>query len=668
MDTHNTMKPTVFCGLLALGALLFGANIWGYDVWAPDEPRFAQAAREMIETGDPLVLRVNGEPYLEKPPALIWGIAAAALPLGDVTPWAARLPSVFGALLVLGCTVSLANRLYGPRTGWWAGLVLMTSLRFWWQTHTAQTDMLLAGTMAAALWAAWRWHETRRWGWLLVFWGAMTAGLYVKGPPALLFPLLLIFTFYWGRREDRRAAHWLLGVIAGLLLLGLWAIPARMAVQDELAKGAATALGNDLWRQIVGRVFLGVSKANWPWYYLIELPIDWLPWSLFLPWTLLYVWRNRREGEGMRFLLSWTVPAFVIFSIIIGKRAQYLLPLAPAIAILIARSLEALLDSGGKVLAGEARLRKGWLYAGGAALLVAVLFDPAAVFLTLLGGSLFLPFESERRRAAVLWGGLLCIVAVAPFVLLATRYAHAWRMQLLALTLVAGGFGLVSLTRGLRGDVPEVAGLMFKQFFLVLLTIAFFVFPVINTFKSAKPFCAPVRELAEAGEDFRLYSVAFIREEYLFYSHHRIREALIEPPELPEDIDPLDALRTLDRLRRDISKAAESLEVGSVGELSEDELAQLRGAIHKRIDEDDKLDPGLTARLEPLFRETVQGFVDEFVGGGPAFAYVQRADWLWLRALAPTTASAHIVKTAGVGSREVVLAANPEGQALLQQK
>ena len=80
-----------------LAAALFGLGIRRYDVWPPDEPRFAQVAREMLQSGNYLNLTVNGEAYTEKPPLLFWAMAWVGHFFGDVTEMAARVPSVAAA-------------------------------------------------------------------------------------------------------------------------------------------------------------------------------------------------------------------------------------------------------------------------------------------------------------------------------------------------------------------------------------------------------------------------------------------------------------------------------------------------------------------------------------------------------------------------------------------
>ena len=163
--------------LLAVSAVLFSAGIRQYDLWSPDEPRFAQAAREMIQRGDYLAPHVNAQPYMEKPPLLFWLMALCSAPFGDVNEFGARMPSVAAGVATVGLTYLLALRvLKDTRLALWAAIILMTNLRFWWQARFGQIDMLLTACMTAGLYALWRFDEERDRRWLFLLYGAVAAG------------------------------------------------------------------------------------------------------------------------------------------------------------------------------------------------------------------------------------------------------------------------------------------------------------------------------------------------------------------------------------------------------------------------------------------------------------------------------------------------------------
>ena len=299
----------------------------------------------MITTGNYFLPHVNNEPYTEKPPLFFWLISALSYPFGDVTPWTTRLPSVGAGLITLLFTWLMARRLFNARVAFWTCLILLTMQRFWWNARCGQIDMTLTACLTVGLYGFLRFQEKRQLRWLPLFYLAAALGLYAKGPGVGVFPTLFILAWSW--RQPDRCLHWIhivVGMGCAVVLYGLWAVPAHFLTAQETQAAAADTLTSNMFRHTIGRFLLGVSHANWPWYYLKTLPADWLPWTLFLPWTLIWTWRHRKDSESMHFLLCWIVPAFIFFTIALGKRAVYLLPLFPAFAMLFAVSILELMD------------------------------------------------------------------------------------------------------------------------------------------------------------------------------------------------------------------------------------------------------------------------------------------------------------------------------------
>lgn len=608
-------KPWSLIVLLIIAGAAFFANTWGYDLWPPDEPRFGQVAREMMESGGYIAPHVNGQPYAEKPPLLFWAIALASQPFGGVTECSARIPSGIAALLTILLTYLLAVRLYGRRVALWSGIVLATMGLFWWEARCARTDMLLTACMTGALLAFWRWHEERRARWLLAFYAAIAAGLFAKGPPALLFPMLLVAVFYWRRRNDWRAMHLVLGLGTSLALLLAWYVPARMSVS------AAGGIGGEAFRQIVGRVLLGVSKARPPWYYFLNLPANLLPWSLFLPWTIPWLWRRRREGAPMRLLLAWTIPAFVFLSAAIGKRPTYLLPLYPAFAIMIARSVLDLVDGTHAV----------W-----------------------------------RIRTAWLWAGMLLALGAVPCSLFITGYREVWSPGFWIFAGTALALSLYTFHTAMSTDVRNLHTIMASSFAVLAFLAAFLVLPPIDARKGASEFCRPLRSLSETGADYRLYSVTFSREEFIFYTKHFHTPVLIDlvPPELPEDVSVPELSRQLRRLRKAISEAAGEVPLESLIKPSALEREALANAIHQAL-EDTDADQGLARMYEEVLKDAITQFASAFGEPGPAFMLVPEEMWRCLLPFLPGDAGYSLVRRESVGHRDVMLIANEAGVELL---
>jgi 4-amino-4-deoxy-L-arabinose transferase-like glycosyltransferase len=607
--------------LLPLALIVFCMNIGGYDLWPADEPRYGQIAREMMERGDYLVPHINDETYYEKPPLLFWSIAVFSQLTGDVTETTARMPSVVAALLVVLFTYLLAYRMYGPRVALWAALILISTQRIWWQARTAQIDMLLTAALTVGLYALWRWDEERRKGWLFLLYAVVGVGMLAKGPPALLFPFLFIMTYYWKNPDARKRTHWIIGLVSATVMVALWYIPARLAAAEGTQEAVSEGIGGNLFRNIIGRIFLGVSKAQPPWYYVENLPLDLFPWSLFLPFTIYYAWKHRNQDKMMRFLLCWTVPAFIAFSIFIGKRAIYILPLYPAIAILVALSVLTLVDSG----------RVRWL-----------------------------------RTAMGIWAALLAILGFGAYALPATEYAHLFTPGL-------AGFGALCLVLSFtaaftawRRPAPRIPAALAAQFLVLVLAVSLVVLPVVNVVKGASHFCEPLRLLEKQNAEYDLYSVGFSREEFVYYAHHfhtPLLTGLVGVEDIPPE-DLMDIGRRIKDLHDEIKDAVEEVPLKNIEEISPEEEAELLAAIQHVIT-DTKEDRALVDKFEHDLRDAVRDVRERFMASEPVFMMVQDEDWRWLYPLFETPPSYAVIRHEPVGSREVLLLANAAAYDLL---
>jgi len=620
-------KPSHLAILAILAAVLFFANTWGYDLWPADEPRFGQVAREMMESGNYLVPSINGGPYKEKPPLLFWAITLASMPFGDVTEFSARVPSAIAGIAMVLLTYLLATRLYGRRIGFWSATMLMTMLLVWREARAARTDMLLGASMTAALYTFQRWREDKQTKWLVALYAAIIVGLYAKGPAALIFPLLLIVAFYWKRRDERRRMHWVIGFVIAIAAILLWFIPARMALPAvpptvyTAEPDTGLSMGGELFRQTIGRFLLGVSKAAPPWEYFINVPLGLIPWTLFLPWAIPWVWKRRREDDRMRLLLSWTVPAFMFFSICIGKRDLYLLPIYPGLAILITRSVLDLADSD----------RATW-----------------------------------RKYLAIVWAAVLVILGLAPFALPFTPYRDLVGVGPLSLAGFALAAGVYTLIRMKKTEGRDLHAMMAVQFGVLAFVVAVGVFPLLNKYKGASDICEPLRELSLQKVDYRLYTIGFSREEYIFYSRHPHTPVLNDllPIKLSHEVDLAAMAKQQRKLRKAVAEAASKVDVASLMDPTQQEIETLRTAVHQAIAET-KVDPDLAPAFEQSLKDTVGAFATEFDGPTPAFVFVQEEDLKWMIPLFPDLTKHTLVRKESVGRRNMVLLGNQSGvQAL----
>jgi len=316
-----------------------------------DEPRFAQATKQMIETGDYVDIRLQHKEHYTRPIGIYWLQAAVvhmaqALGVPDARAIIGlyRLPSVFGAIGAVLATYWCALAFVGRRGAVLAALMMAGSTVLGIEARLARTDTMLLLTIVAAMavlaraYLFSRGSEIARPGWALVavFWSACAAGILLKGPVIALVVALTAATL---SIADRSAA-WLktlrpfYGIVWLVVLISPWliAIYARTGNAFFLNSVVHDALGKIADAQ--------ESHVGPPGYYVVLFFATFFPGSILAGFAAPAIWARRRETD-MRFLLAWVLPAWAVFELAATKLPHYVMPLYPAIAILIAKVVEA---------------------------------------------------------------------------------------------------------------------------------------------------------------------------------------------------------------------------------------------------------------------------------------------------------------------------------------
>ncbi|TMA78900.1 MAG: glycosyltransferase family 39 protein [Deltaproteobacteria bacterium] len=334
-------------GLVALAAavgLAFGLDLGRARLWDPGEGRYAETVREMLLTHNWIVPTLDFAHYYDKPPGFFW-IVAGCFRVFGMSEWAARLPAALSAVLTIAATVGFAWRRLGPRAAIGAGVILATAGEFVALGRSVRMDMLLTVLVTATLYYAYVvWTDEngasalapqRAPTWPLYVLPAI--GLLIKGPIAIILPVLVLGTFSaltgeYGRLRRFRPG---LGLAVALAVAGSWYVIAAFRAPEYL--------WSFLWRQNVDRFFEGASGVGHSepfWFYFWVLPLTFLPWALFLPGAFRRALQRARHGHDLDlFLLSWSVVVFVFFTISRAKLATYMLPLFPPLALLVAAYL-----------------------------------------------------------------------------------------------------------------------------------------------------------------------------------------------------------------------------------------------------------------------------------------------------------------------------------------
>ncbi len=343
-------SPVAYALIFLFGLLMFLPGLVTIPAVDRDEARFAQATRQMRETGDYIDIRLQDEARLKKPVGIYWLQAAAtALAGGEslANPiWTYRLPSLAGAIAAILITLAIGRRWLGDEAGFYGAALLAATLLLNVEARQAKTDAVLLATILAAmagLAAAWMPKSAPdllpRWQWA-GFWAAIGIGILIKGPIIVMVVGLTAIALTIGDRQWRwlkRLRPWP-GVAIALAICLPWLIAITIS-----SKGAFLdqSLGRDMAAKLAGGQ---ESHGAPPGAYLAMFPVAFWPGSLFALLGIPFVWRNRRD-RGVAFCLAWIVPSWLVFEIVPTKLPHYVLPLYPAIALLAGMALSNRLDA-----------------------------------------------------------------------------------------------------------------------------------------------------------------------------------------------------------------------------------------------------------------------------------------------------------------------------------
>lgn len=432
--------------ILALLVAIYVPSHFSRHLWNPDEPRYVEVSREMRQTGDWFLPRLNGEIYGEKPPLYFWLVDAGERATGSYI-LGARAVSALAVALAALFTALLGAHLFDRRTGVFAAAIFASTVLVVEHGQKGLIDPTFACLVSGATYALVRARgETRtatasperdapgpgsRLGFALLAALFMGAGTLAKGPLALLLPAIGASAIGIPRRGWR-------GIPAGALLLGLAVSAALGFGWLHLAAREAGAKADWYWERMVFRQTVGRLSDSWsheqpPWYYLEQLGWTFLPWLLLAPAAALAAWRARRDEPVRLGPLLWFAAVFFLFSAVSGKRPGYLLPIAPAFALVIGRHLAGLATASHPGTAPEPESRLDRAGEIGAGILFAGLAAALAAFPPLAGR---LPGLAAPRRQDMLRE----FVGALPSWTAPAAFAAAAALTLLALALF-GAFG-----------------------------------------------------------------------------------------------------------------------------------------------------------------------------------------------------------------------------------
>jgi 4-amino-4-deoxy-L-arabinose transferase-like glycosyltransferase len=351
-------------GLPALTLFTFLFLLGGRSLNEPDEGRYSEIAREMIETGDWLVPHLWYLPHLDKPPMTCW-LVAASMKLFGQNEWAARLPVALAGISGVWAAFLLGCSLGGRRAGFWSAVILQSSLLYFAMARMLTPDILLTQFTAWAVYFFWRswlvgaevtrlksrsgielepphvgsyFSQKNFFAWHLAGWTAIALGFLTKGPIALVILLIAFGSLLVFRRKEISKKRMLFGgLTAGFALFLILAAPWFLAVFQRVPQSAHYMILGQAAGHLLGTTIK--NRHGGAFYFFGILAVGFLPWMFLLGW----LWRRAhwraltdRQKDGWLLLNVWAVFTFALFSFSHAKLPAYILPVFPALAIMLA--------------------------------------------------------------------------------------------------------------------------------------------------------------------------------------------------------------------------------------------------------------------------------------------------------------------------------------------
>ena len=450
--------------------------------WPADEPRFAQVAREMVESGQWLFPTRGGEPYPDKPPVFMWLSAAAFALLGNLK-LSFLLPSALASVGTLLLVHDLGRRLWNPKVALFAVLVLVFTPQFLLQGKAGQIDALVTFWITLGCYGLLRHFVSGpHWGWYFTAWAAMALGIMTKGVGFL--PLLMLLPLALWRKDPVGGAapvwRWrlLLGLPVMLAVIALWLGPMLWQVHT-IGTDTMVAYRNDLLFRQTGERFVNAWHHVKPWHYFFTqaIPVVWFP----LPVLMLVFFNPLRaalkEDQRLKVLLAWVGLVLLFFSISSGKREVYIFPALPMLALVVGVLWERVRSQG-------------------------------------LGGRTGAFFQWFLYALAAALGGLGLVLRISPERLLKKAPDYADLIATLATPLIAMGASLlVLLVLIRRRDLLER---MAAASLTIWVFVSLMVWPRVDPYRTPQDMMEQVEQKLPPGAELALL---YFKEQFLLFSH-----------------------------------------------------------------------------------------------------------------------------------------------------
>ena len=344
MESNSTKKAShrrpraIALGLAGLFLILWFGALDEREFFNPDEGRYAEIPREMVASGDWITPHLNGLKYFEKPVLQYWITAVSYLALGQ-EEFVARLWPALAGFLTLLLVYYMGRRLAGVRAGVVAAAALATTFQFFVFSQIVTLDMGLSFFLTLALWGFITSQDLRaatsqQRNSAILMWAAMALAVLSKGLVGVVLPALVLIFYIVIERDWTflRRLHWGIGIPVFLTIALPWFVWVQLRNPEFFQFFFI--------REHFGRYALDEHRRSGAWYYFLAiLLIGSLPWSFVYFKAMIASWRkaslNHFTINPVRLLILWVITFTVFYSISRSKLPGYILPVYPALAVLL---------------------------------------------------------------------------------------------------------------------------------------------------------------------------------------------------------------------------------------------------------------------------------------------------------------------------------------------
>ena len=325
--------------LLIVVAFIWFANLEYRTLIKPDEGRYAEIPREMVASGDWVTPRLNDLKYFEKPPLQYWATAMAYTVFGE-HQWTARLWTGLTGFAGLLLVWFAGLRLFGREAASYAALLLGSSMLYVMMGHINTLDMGVTFFITLGIFSFLLAQQDDSGSWMVLAWAGMGLAVLSKGLMGIILPGTAVFIYCMVRRDFGllKRMHWIAGLSVFLLITVPWFYLVIKANPEFFERFFIYEHYTRFMTKELGRYQ--------PWYYFVPILLAGaLPWTVLLFDSLFHIGKpvepgsNKKPFHAALFLLIWAVFIDVFFSISDSKLPSYLLPMFPALALLMGRRL-----------------------------------------------------------------------------------------------------------------------------------------------------------------------------------------------------------------------------------------------------------------------------------------------------------------------------------------